>query len=152
MSGPPLTQSAYNAGRAFNYLLTQQDFGGGSGGSVTINMDTLLISGSRNSNTVIDQYLRTEDGVPMNQAPVLLSNSLYKIYAISVTTEQNSTCSFEVHNDGVLIPGAVVSLNNEKEKYINVNIDVVANSKIMIYNNGTSNKPKVSVFLKKPLI
>ena len=116
---------------------------GGTGGT-----DSILFSTSRNANIVVDQYLRTEDGIPTNQAP-LLTVLNYNIIAISVTTDNNSTCTFEIHNNGILIPGATISLLNEKEKYINCMIGVNAGSKLMIFNRGTSNKPKVTLLLRK---
>jgi len=108
----------------------------------------ILINGSRNSNIVRDQYLRTEDGIPMNQTPVLIPEN-FIIYALSVVCSDNSTCDFEIHNNEVLIPGGVISLSNEKEKYINLSLGITAGSKLMIFNKGTSSNPRVSIFLRK---
>lgn len=118
------------------------DQGGG------VSTDSILFSASRNANVVKDQYLRTEDGTPMNQAP-LLTTLNYAIAAISVTTDSNVTCTFEIHNNGILIPGATISLVAEKQKFLPFNIPITAGSQLMIYNNGTSSKPKVNVLLKR---
>ena len=115
---------------------------------VNATQDSVLFSSARNADVVKDQYLRAEDGIPMNQAPLLLPIGT-SIYAMSVTTENNCTCSFEIHNNGILIPGAVINFVNEKQKYALFNITVVAGSKLSIFNKGQSNKPKVSVILKR---
>jgi hypothetical protein len=118
----------------------------GGGGSTPT--DSIMFSSSRNANVVKDQYLRIEDGTPSNQAPLLIPTN-FILYAISVTTDINSTCSFELHNNEILIPGAIISLTGEKQKYLFYNIALTAGSRLMIYNRGTSSKPSVNVLLKR---
>jgi len=112
------------------------------------NIDTAYIFASRNSNVVVDQYLRTEDGIPMNLAPFLLPvNSV--LSGISATCTSASNWQIEIHNNGVLIPGAILTMNGLLQNFAGYNITLSSGSKIQIYLKGTGSRPKVSLLIKK---
>lgn len=111
----------------------------------------LTQSFSRNWGYVTDQYLRVEDGSPSNISPV----TMYwdgTIRAIGMNNQGTHTWTAEVHVNGVLLPGATLTVTAGNSNYNNlfVGLDVNAGDKISVYMIGTGIEyPKVDLSIRR---
>jgi hypothetical protein len=111
----------------------------------------LMFGGAKNNNTT-DTYLLT-DGVFTNVVPIELPAAA-RIKSIVAASDGLDTWTAEIHNNGVLIVGASLSLTAESSKTVdNLNVLVGVGAKLSLYCNGTSVKrPRILVTLSNPII
>lgn len=109
--------------------------------------DILTYEGARRMNTT-NSYLEC-DKVFMNESPILITRNLY-IDSIAVTTNGVESWTAEIHDDGVLIPGATLTISGADSGYVNnLNVAIDEGAKLMFYVNGNKiNKPRIIITLK----
>ena len=113
------------------------------------NIVTLTMTGARSAGNVTNQYLRSGDGLAYNITPILMPYDGIIRY-ISVSTGANSTWTGEVRNNGVVISGATISVNNDIGIYSVFNIGVSVGDLLQLYCNGTNvNNPRMIVTIVK---
>ena len=113
---------------------------------------SFTISGTRNNASVTDQYLRIGD-TPSNLAPYILpENCMLKYMSLSCATA--GTWTAEVHVNGILISGAVLSVTGNTKAYIKflTPISFNAGDEVELYLNGTGiNRPRINaIFISVP--
>jgi hypothetical protein len=110
--------------------------------------ESFTYEGARNKNTT-DSYVES-NGVFMNVSPVIIPKDMY-LHTIAASTEGNETWTAEIHNNGVLISGATLSMSAvDSNSRKDLKIKVLAGSKLMFYVNGTNIKrPRILITLKK---
>ena len=89
------------------------------------------------------------DGIFTNVVPIYIPRDM-KLESISISTDGNYTWTAEVHNNGVLIVGASLSIvATNKEKVKGLNIAIAEGSSLSFYINGTAiDKPRIIVTFK----
>lgn len=104
--------------------------------------------GARNRN-VSNTYLMSH-GVFTNVVPIVTAEALTLI-GISASTRVNETWTAEIHNNGVLIPGATLSLAGVDENTrLDLSIAVAAGANLSFYVNGIGiNRPRIQAIFKK---
>jgi len=119
-----------------------------SGGSFT-NLESFCVTATRNS-VASNIYLSGPDGTFMNKSPFILPFDATLVY-LSVATDGNETWTAEIHVNGVLKPGATLSITNNNASYGIYNIDFNAGDKIMLYCNGTAIfRPRINaIFIRR---
>ena len=110
----------------------------------------LIISGARD-NTTTDSYLRS-DGVFTNLVPIEVPVGC-KIKTIIAGTDGNETWTAEVHNNGVPVVGASLSLTAESSKTVdNLGVTVGVGAKLSLYCNEVGIKrPRILVILSNEI-
>ena len=107
-----------------------------------VTKEVSIIGGRKKKTT--DSYMENESSF-MNLVPVYFKTAatLTKIVA---SCEVAGTWTAEVHNNGVLIPGATLALTAQSEESADYNIPIPAGAKIQLYCNGTLiEKPKILI-------
>ena len=88
------------------------------------------------------------NGEFMNKFPVC-SNKQVRLTSIIMNGSIAQTWQAEIHNNGVLIPGAVLLMNNGIYQASNFDILIPNNSKLMFYVNGVDiNDPQIICYFK----
>lgn len=109
---------------------------------------TVTISGARNS-TVTDVYLQGPGNNFMNTSPFILPYDA-TLTQISISTNGAATWIAEIRNNGVLIPGAFISVIGISSTYASFNISISAGSEIMLFCNGTDiPNPRIDCIFKR---
>ena len=117
-----------------------------------INFDNIIsggefiIDGLKTKKTT-NQYI-TRNGEFMNLFPVC-SNRQLRLTSIIMKGSINQTWQAEIHNNGVLIPGATLLMNNDTYKAANFDILIPNDSRIMFFVNGVNIKnPQIICYFK----
>ena len=109
--------------------------------------DIVIIEGGRDKDTT-DSYVRSGQSF-MNDVPFYVPYD-FEILGIATTTRDTETWTAEIHDTGVLIPGASSSVVSKKKEFTQLSIEVSGGAELMFYVNGNKiNKPRIILFIRK---
>jgi hypothetical protein len=115
-----------------------------------LDSNTITVTGSRNSNNVMSQYLRNGEGIPFNIAPFIVP---YNCFLVNITANSPdaATWTVKITSNGSPILGAELELNNETTKIQQYAIQLTAGQRleIMLETNAPIKKPVVNLILQK---
>lgn len=140
------SQSQVNVGTNTTMFVTPATLNGYSRWANIYNTP-LVLGGAKRRNTT-NTYLLT-DGVYTNIVPIELAESMI-IKSISAGSDGAETWDAEIHNNGILIAGASLSLTaTDSDTVDDLNISVPSGAKLSLYCNGIQVKsPRIFVTLK----
>jgi hypothetical protein len=147
------TPSSPSAGYEKLYFKSdEQLYKKNSAGQENLVIGRAIIIDSQKNTLSTNVYLNGPDGTPMNVVPFILPNDCYLV-AISAATDGAETWTAEIHVNGVLKTGAILSLSSVDNGYGEAYSGVAsfgAGDKIMTYCNGTSiSKPRITAFFRR---
>jgi hypothetical protein len=115
-----------------------------------LDSNSITVTGSRNSNNVMSQYLRNGEGIPFNIAPFIVP---YNCYLVNITahSELPETWTVKIMSDGNPILGAEAQVNNQDTVIQPLAVQLTAGQHIEIFleTNNPIRKPVVNLILQK---
>jgi hypothetical protein len=119
--------------------------------SKTLGVAILQIGCGRNSANTTDQYLRTFNGVPMNQTGVALPWDVTLIGGVAMGARNDQTWTVRLRKNDSTTNLASLSVTNAYENHVtDADIDFDEGDRIQIYMDGTNiNYPLVYLYFRR---
>lgn len=117
----------------------------------TLSVSIIQISCGRNSANTTNQYLRTMDGVPMNQTgiPLLYNVTLVGASMAGARNDQSWTAHLRINGSATNL--ASLSINNAYENHTwSADVDLSEGDRVQVYMSGTNiNYPQVTMYFRR---